>query len=128
MPMVLLACGFESHRAHQFDILFKGVYMKRSTAAFLIVLSVVLICIDLCKPPRVVEVCKGYDDLYPMYTNVTSLDYERDIVTVSDAAGNLWEFVGCDDWRIGDSCVCIMDSLGTDVITDDVVLDARYCG
>lgn len=102
--------------------------MKRSLAAFLIVLSLVLICIDLCKPPRVVEVYKGCDDLYPLSTKVTSLDYERDIVTVSSSTGYSWEFTGCEDWCIGDTCACIMDSLGTDNISDDVVLDVKYCG
>lgn len=69
------------------------------------------------------------DTLYPHTAVVSSIDCESDIVTVEDFNGNLWEFIGVEDWNCGDICSMIMDTKGTDDdITDDEIVSVKYSG
>lgn len=65
---------------------------------------------------------------YPRAFVVEELDYERDMVIVSDAVGMEWEFEEIEDWDVGDVVVAIMNDNGTEIITDDYFVDIRFGG
>lgn len=67
-------------------------------------------------------------DTYAQAMVVTELDRAQDVVTCTDATGNVWSFYGCEDYAEGDLVACIMDTMGTDTITDDAIIEARYTG
>ena len=82
------------------------------------------LCFALCA-----NACATYEELYAKSTVVVELDYENDIVIVEDFNGNLWEFVGCEDWLIGDVCAMVMHNNGTPQnIYDDVIIATTYNG
>ena len=62
---------------------------------------------------------------YPKITTVYSISEAKDEVIVIDCAGELWSFYGCADWKIGDTCNCIMSSKGTETIGDDEIICTR---
>lgn len=66
--------------------------------------------------------------VYPATMQVVNLDYSADLVTVQTATGFTYEFEGTEDYTEGDLVSCLMWSGGTDEITDDLVLAARYSG
>ena len=65
---------------------------------------------------------------YPLAGTVTGLDQGANVVTFTDGAGNDWEFYGTEDWMIGDGVAALMDDNGTAIVTDDVIVSARYAG
>ena len=68
-------------------------------------------------------------DIYPKSAIVTEVDYENDLVTITDFSGRMYAFYGCDDWYEGDICAAIMDDNGTpETVYDDIILEVRYCG
>ena len=68
------------------------------------------------------------DDLYPRSMVIVSLDFETDTAIAEDAAGILWSFKGIEDLMVGDRCACIMNTCGTELIYDDVIVSVRYDG
>ena len=68
------------------------------------------------------------DDLYPKAATVTGFDIENDMVITTDAAGVQWLFGGIEDWDVGDTAAFIIDSCGTEEISDDLVISVRYSG
>lgn len=67
--------------------------------------------------------------LYPRTAFISELDYEKDIVTVTDCVGYDWQFYGCEDWEIGDMVSMIMSDNGTpNNIKDDIIVDCQYGG
>jgi len=67
--------------------------------------------------------------LYPNAGTVTAIDRETDTVTVQVSSGHLFEFLGAEDYDIGDTVAMIMSDNGTpDTILDDLILDCRYAG
>ena len=66
------------------------------------------------------------DHIYSNVGKVIELDRENDIVTIIDGIGYTWQFTECDDWMIGDYVSCIMYDMGTESITDDVIIDYHY--
>lgn len=65
---------------------------------------------------------------YAMTAVVSSLDYEKDTVTVENANGFTWCFSGTEDWEVGDVASLVMDDNGTEIIFDDEIISARYSG
>lgn len=65
-------------------------------------------------------------NIYPLLTTVTEVDRDKDLVTVEDNNGFIWQFEGADDWEEGDLCNCLMDSKGTEKIFDDEIIMTRY--
>ena len=63
---------------------------------------------------------------YYLFGHITEFDYEEDTVTVEDHDGNLWQFEGIEDWEIGDRCLLLMYTNGTDVAEDDAIVRATY--
>lgn len=65
-------------------------------------------------------------NIYPLLTTVTEVDRDKDLVTVEDNNGFIWQFEGTDDWEEGDLCNCLMNSRGTEKIFDDEIIITRY--
>ena len=68
------------------------------------------------------------NSFYALTVKVIDVDYENDVVTCEDFNGNLWSFYGCEDWCEDDCAGLLMDSKGTDLIYDDEIISAKYCG
>ena len=49
------------------------------------------------------------------------------VVTFETMNGNLFCFDGGEDLEEGDMIAVIMNSMGTPNVTDDVIIDVRYC-
>lgn len=65
---------------------------------------------------------------YPTCGIVTSVNYDTDTVIVTTAEGNEWTFYETEDWQVGDICAMVMDSMDTETIYDDQILECRYAG
>lgn len=65
---------------------------------------------------------------YSISAIVVSVDYTLDRVTAKDCNGSLWQFTGAEDWMIGDICACTMDDNKTEKISDDKIVNVKYCG
>lgn len=72
--------------------------------------------------------------LYPLTGIVTEINYdvepEIDLITITCSNGNMfsWYANSSDCWMLNDLASCIMDSNGTEYVTDDEVLLAHYAG
>ena len=67
-------------------------------------------------------------EVYPNCGVVTKLDYQEDIVYFTDCVGIIWGFYGIEDWQLGDVVAVIMDDVDTEIIYDDEIIMAVYCG
>ena len=65
---------------------------------------------------------------YPDTAVVTNVDYENDIIEVTGFNGNCWTFEGVEDWYEGDLCSIIFCDMGTEVVTDDIIIETKYSG
>lgn len=63
---------------------------------------------------------------YALTAKVIELDRAEDVVVVEDSTGNAWAFYGVEDWQEGDCVSMVMDSRGTESITDDEIITAQY--
>lgn len=71
------------------------------------------------------------EDMYPLTTIVIvgSEEAYNGRITVRDFNGNYWQFDdNAGDWEIDDIASLIIDSKGTELIADDVVVKAHYSG
>lgn len=66
--------------------------------------------------------------IYPATMEIVEIDRAADVVTVETATGFLYQFDGAEDYTRGDLVSLLMWSNGTQVITDDVIITARYSG
>ena len=71
------------------------------------------------------EIATNY---YSLVTKITRVNYNDNIVECEDFNGNIWSFYDCEDWEVGDCAGLLMDSKGTDLIYDDEIISANYCG
>lgn len=65
---------------------------------------------------------------YPLTAKVIRANKKQNVVTVQDYSGNKWKFRGCEDYEDEDVVSMLMDSNGTEKITDDIILQVRYSG
>lgn len=86
-------------------------------------ITLITILLQFCTEGRVADV-----QLYARSGEVCCINYTTDIVFVEDSAGNAWGFHEAEDWRAGDHIAMVMCDMGTEDITDDMVLSARYEG
>lgn len=87
------------------------------------VITVLTMLLQFCVARPVSDV-----QLYARSGEVCAVNETADIVTVEDSTGNLWDFYGSEDWECGDHVAMVMCDMGTEDITDDMVLSARYEG
>lgn len=101
--------------------------MKNTTLTvwdwILIILVSCLLCVLIFLVSPLNDTAKNY---YAMTAEVIGVSEERDIVTVEDYNGNLWEFYGAEDWHKKDCASLLMDSKGTDTIKDDEIIKATF--
>ena len=71
-----------------------------------------------------------YDGLYARCCAIVDIQYGDDginLITVQDCNGFLFEYYDdAEDLCVGDAMSIIFDENGTDEITDDIILAARY--
>lgn len=67
-------------------------------------------------------------NLYAKSGRVVEVNKDFDFVTFIDSNGNLWSFLGTEDWMVGDWVAVIMDTMGTESIYDDRVVSVTYEG
>lgn len=65
---------------------------------------------------------------YPLTTIVTEINEEKDLVSITDNNGFVWQFYGVEDWKEGDICSVIMSDNGTKNILDDTIVKVQYGG
>lgn len=65
---------------------------------------------------------------YPLTTIVTEINKEKDLVSITDSNGHVWQFYGVEDWEEEDICSIIMDDNGTKEVLDDIIVKAQYGG
>jgi hypothetical protein len=65
---------------------------------------------------------------YPLTAKVIKVNKKKNVVTVQDYSRNKWKFRGCEDYEDGDIVSMLMDSNGTEKVTDDIILQVRYSG
>ena len=101
--------------------------MKKNIEFCIMILPLILLIIAL--PLCVLLDPAPTTTQYPMTGIVTNVDHDLDIVTFEDCTGHLWDFYGAEDWEEGDICSCIMNNMGTPLITDDeIVGEPKYSG
>lgn len=66
------------------------------------------------------------NNLYPLTTRVIQIDEDSDCVSIEDCNGNLYSFIGIEEWETDMTCTVIMDSKGTKTIYDDEIVSVRY--
>ena len=64
--------------------------------------------------------------IYPTAMTVTAVTNEA--VTMETKTGHVFEMGGSEDYEVGDLVAVIMFSNGTETVTDDVIVAARYAG
>lgn len=68
------------------------------------------------------------ETFYPQTTVVSKVNYKNDTVMCLDNNGQIWKFLGCEDWEVGDVCSMIVNTNGTSTIYDDEIIRIRYNG
>lgn len=68
------------------------------------------------------------DNLYAKSMIVYEVDREYDILYLTDSNGNGWEYIGIEDFGIGDVVDCLMYDNQTDIIYDDKIVKLQYSG
>ena len=61
------------------------------------------------------------NNFYALATVVYAVDEVEDVVTCEDYSGNLWDFYGVENWKIGDNVNLLMNDCGTTEIYDDEI-------
>ena len=75
----------------------------------------------------VIHATKPKHHYYANTAVVTEVDKANNLVTVEDCNGNVWQFTETEDWEFADTCSMLMDSKGTQDITDDEIIQVTYC-
>lgn len=65
---------------------------------------------------------------YPATMQIIGLNYESDVVTLQTSTGFIYMMDGCEDYSLNDYVALIMNDNGTENITDDIIVKARYSG
>lgn len=54
------------------------------------------------------------------------VEIENDLIYLVDWNGNEWIWEGAEDWDIGDYATATMNTNGTEIIYDDIIVNLRY--
>lgn len=54
------------------------------------------------------------------------VEIENDLIYLIDWDGNEWIWEGAEDWEIGDFAAATMNTNGTEIIYDDIIVSLRY--
>lgn len=66
--------------------------------------------------------------LHSRVAMVTEINEEENLITVTCANGNMFQFTDIEDWMCGDLCSMIMYDKGTEIVEDDIIISSRYGG
>ena len=58
----------------------------------------------------------------------TKTDRDTDVLTLETSTGFIYEAYGCEDIEEGDLCAVTLFNNGTEIITDDRIIDLQYGG
>ena len=95
----------------------------------LVIASLLIASAMLCNNNNTkVKQKKQINYYYPMTTIVREIDNKNDIVTVENNDGELFQFIGIEDWQINDICSLMLDNNGTENIYDDIIIKTIYNG
>lgn len=67
-------------------------------------------------------------ETYPQAFVVSDVNYDEDLLIMTDYNGYNWVWEGIEDFYIGDIIAVIVDDCDTEYIFDDTILDIRYAG
>lgn len=65
---------------------------------------------------------------YPETFKVIVVDHEHDFIALQDFTGHVFYWSSAEDWLEGDIASAIMNSNGTETITDDRIVMLKYSG
>lgn len=54
------------------------------------------------------------------------VEIENNLIYLIDWDGNEWIWEGAEDWKVGDFTAATMNTNGTEVIYDDIIVELRY--
>lgn len=54
------------------------------------------------------------------------VEIKEDLVYMVDGDGNEWIWEGAEDWDVGDCAAATMNTNGTEIIYDDIIVELRY--
>ena len=94
---------------------------------FVAIMLLFSLCV-VCAVGSLIPVEETQNNVYPLTTVVVALDAENDVVTCQTISGLLFEFYGVEDWQVGDIASMIMDTRGTEIVLDDIILEVKYDG
>ena len=63
-----------------------------------------------------------------MTAKVQKVNKKNNVCSEQEYSGNKWKFRGCEDYENGDVVSMLIDSNGTEKVTDDIILQVRYSG
>lgn len=95
---------------------------------YVVCMSAALLALEAMCAGSTEAIPASSEQTYALMCEVVELDAANDTVTVEDYNGNLWAFVGVDDWVEGDACGMVMNTKGTDLIYDDEIINVKYQG
>lgn len=90
---------------------------------FAIVALIALMMLLMC-----VMVVHAESAIYPEVGVITEIDEEQDLVYITSLDGNVWIYEGIEDLMVGDILAVIFDTMGTEYIYDDQIIQIKYCG
>ena len=95
----------------------------------LVIASLLIASAMLCNNNNTkVKHTKQINDYYPMTTIVREIDNKNNTVTVENNDGELFQFIGIEDWQINDVCSLMLDDNGTENIYEDIFIKTIYNG
>lgn len=102
--------------------------MKRLLLGLLVFASIITGMVALkAQSPIIANADTKASAYYPMIAKVTGFWDKYDMVFAESNDGNVWCFIGIEDWAIGDRCAMVMNDNGTpDDLTDDMIVAVRY--
>ena len=54
------------------------------------------------------------------------IEIENDVLHLVNWNGEEWLWEGAEDWEIGDFAAAIMNTNGTEIVYDDIIINLRY--
>lgn len=93
--------------------------MKKVAVALMLAALMFVMC---------VMVANAESTIYPTCSVVIEIDEIENVIYIADFVGNVWPLYGVEDWAVGDIAAMIMDTMDTELVEDDIIIDIRYCG
>lgn len=66
------------------------------------------------------------NNIYSAVFEVAEIDESEDIIYLVDVNGNEWIWDSVEDWQVGDIATATMNTNGTEIIYDDIIVNLRY--